>query len=87
MSQGDVVIILRSALWTVMKLAAPLLIVSLGVGLLVSVFQAATQISEQTLTFVPKVLAIAFLLLTLGPWMLTNLTEFFVLVCMRILAL
>jgi len=87
MSQGDVVIILRSALWTVMKLAAPLLLVSLGVGLIVSVFQAATQISEQTLTFVPKVLAIAFMLLVLGPWMLTNLTEFFLLVCMRILTL
>ena len=70
-----------------MKLAAPLLLVSLGVGLIVSVFQAATQISEQTLTFVPKVLAIAFMLLVLGPWMLTNLTEFFLLVCMRILTL
>jgi len=87
MSQGDVVIILRSALWTVMKLSAPLLLVSLGVGLIVSVFQAATQISEQTLTFVPKVLAIAFMLLVLGPWMLTNLTEFFLQVCVRILTL
>ena len=70
-----------------MKLSAPLLLVSLGVGLIVSVFQAATQISEQTLTFVPKVLAIAFMLLVLGPWMLTNLTEFFLQVCVRILTL
>ena len=68
-----------------MKLAAPLLLTSLGVGLLVSIFQAATQIHEQTLTFVPKVLAVAFLLLILGNWMLANLYDFFVLVCVRML--
>ena len=87
MTQGDVVIFLRSALWTVMKLAAPLLLVSLLLGLLVAIFQAATQIHEQTLTFVPKVVGIAFLLLVLGPWMLTNLTDFFISVCTRILTL
>ncbi|MCL1848443.1 MAG: flagellar biosynthesis protein FliQ [Clostridiales bacterium] len=85
MTQGDIALVLRSALWTVMKLAAPLLLVSLCVGLLVSVFQAATQIHEQTLTFVPKVISIAFLLLVLGSWMLTNLADFFTSVCMRIL--
>lgn len=85
MSRGDVVILLRGALWTVVKLAAPLLLVSLGVGLLVSIFQAATQIHEQTLTFVPKVLAVGFLLLVLGPWMLINLSDFFALICMRML--
>ena len=87
MSQGDVVILLRSALWIVMKLASPLLLVSLLVGLVIAVFQAATQIHEQTLTFVPKVLAIAFLLIVLGPWMLTNLTDFFTAICARMLAL
>ena len=87
MTQGDVVVFLRSALWMVMKMAAPLLLVSLGIGLLISVFQAATQIHEQTLTFVPKVVGIAFLLLILGPWMLTNLTDFFMSVCLRILEL
>ena len=87
MSQADVVIILRSALWTVMKMAAPLLLVSLALGLLVAIFQAATQIHEQTLTFVPKVVGIAFMLLVLGPWMLTNLSDFFMSICMRILEL
>ncbi|MCL1804939.1 MAG: flagellar biosynthesis protein FliQ [Clostridiales bacterium] len=87
MTQGDVVIYLRSALWTVMKLAAPLLLVSLALGLLVAIFQAATQIHEQTLTFVPKVVGIAFLLLILGNWMLTNLTDFFNSVIQRVLEL
>ena len=87
MTQGDIVILLRNALWIVMKLAAPLLLVSLVVGLLIAIFQAATQIHEQTLTFVPKVIAIAFLLLVLGPWMLTNMTEFFVSICQLMLEL
>jgi len=87
MPQGEVVIFLRSALWTVMMLAAPLLLVSLGVGLVVAIFQAATQIHEQTLTFVPKVICIALMLLILGPWMLTNLTDFFHSVMQRILEL
>ena len=85
MTQGDVVILLRGALWTVMKLGAPLLLVSLVIGLLIAIFQAATQIHEQTLTFVPKVVGIAFLLLVLGPWMLTTLTDFFVAICQRML--
>jgi len=86
-TQGDVIIIMRGALWVIMKLAAPLLLVSLVVGMLVAIFQAATQISEQTLTFVPKVLSIAFLLLALGSWMLTSMAEYFKLICARIIAL
>ena len=85
MPPGDVVIILRQALWTVIRLAAPLLLTSLGVGLIIAIFQAATQIHEQTLTFVPKVIAIAFLLLVLGGWMLTNLQDFFTLIVLRML--
>ena len=87
MTQGEVIIVFRGALWTVMKLAAPLLLTSLGVGLLVAIFQAATQIHEQTLTFVPKVAVIALLLLVLGSWMLTNLQDYFVAICLRILEL
>ncbi|NLV86545.1 MAG: flagellar biosynthetic protein FliQ [Clostridiales bacterium] len=64
-------------MWLILKLAAPLLIVSISIGLLVAVFQAATQINEQTLTFVPKIIAIAFILIILGSWMLTNMSEFF----------
>jgi flagellar biosynthetic protein FliQ len=87
MTQGDVVAVLREALWLTMRMAMPLLLVSLSIGLLVAIFQAATQIHEQTLTFVPKVVGIALLLLILGPWMLTNLTDFFAAICARILQL
>ena len=54
-------------------LAAPLLLVTLGVGLLVGIFQAATQINEMTLSFIPKLLAMAATLLLFGPWMLGQL--------------
>jgi len=66
----------QQALQLALLLAAPLLLVSLAVGLLVGVFQAATQINEMTLSFIPKVLAMATTLMLLGPWMLQMLTEF-----------
>lgn len=56
--------------------AAPILIVSIVVGLAVSIFQATTHIQEQTLTFVPKVLSIVGIILIFGPWMLSLLTNF-----------
>ncbi len=56
--------------------AAPLLLTGLGVGVLISLFQAATQINEMTLTFVPKLLAIAAVMLLVGPWMLNKLVDF-----------
>lgn len=59
-----------------LKLAAPMLIISIVIGLVVAVFQAATQIHEQTLTFVPKILAIALMLLILGSWMFSVLSDF-----------
>lgn len=61
---------------TAIMVAAPILLVSIVVGLAVSIFQATTHIQEQTLTFVPKVLAILGVLIIFGPWMLTVLTEF-----------
>lgn len=76
MSQGQVIEILREALVVAFKLAAPLLLVSIVVGLVVSVFQAATQIHEQTLTFVPKVVVVALLMLFLASWMMTLLGDF-----------
>lgn len=76
MGQADVLVIMREALLLMLKMAAPMLILSILVGLIVAVFQAATQIHEQTLTFVPKVLAIAVLLLLTGSWMISSLTEF-----------
>lgn len=77
MSQGDILSIFKDAIWMILKLSAPFLIVSIVIGLIISVFQAATQIHEQTITFVPKIVAIAFLLIVLGSWMLTNLTDYF----------
>lgn len=56
--------------------AAPLLLTGLGVGVLISLFQAATQINEMTLTFVPKLLAIAAVLILVGPWMLHKMVDF-----------
>ncbi|MEM1485270.1 flagellar biosynthesis protein FliQ [Oscillospiraceae bacterium PP1C4] len=76
MTQGEVLGIFQEAILVAMKLSAPLLIVSIVIGLVVAIFQAATQIHEQTLTFVPKILAIALLLLILGSWMITLLSDF-----------
>ncbi len=66
----------RDALLTTMKVAAPVLIIGLVVGLIVSIFQATTQIQEQSLHFVPKILAMLISLLLLGSWMLTVMKEF-----------
>jgi flagellar biosynthetic protein FliQ len=76
LTQGEVLAICQEAIMVTLKLAAPLLIVSIVIGLVVAIFQAATQIHEQTLTFVPKVLAIALLLLVLGSWMITLFSDF-----------
>ena len=59
-----------------LKLAMPTLVAGLGVGLIVSVLQAVTQIQEMTLTFVPKVVAVAVIMLVAGPWMLNTLLVF-----------
>ena len=75
MSQGDVMAVFQEAILVTLKLAAPLLLVSIVIGLVIAIFQAATQIQEQTLTFVPKVLAIGTVLLVLGSWMITTLTS------------
>lgn len=77
MSQGDVMAVFQQAISLTLKLSAPMLIVSIVVGLIIAIFQAATQIHEQTLTFVPKLLAIGLLLLMTGSWMISLLTEFF----------
>ncbi len=67
----------RSALLTVLYLAGPMLILSLVVGLVISVFQAATQINEMTLTFIPKLVTIGISLLIFLPWMLNKFESFF----------
>lgn len=66
----------QEMLWTAMLVAGPIIGVSLIVGLVISIFQVVTQIQEMTLTFIPKMLAIFFMLVALGPWMLATLVQF-----------
>ena len=66
----------RSALFLVIRVALPVLLVSMAIGLLVSIFQTVTSIQEQTLTFVPKVIGIFLSLILLGNWMMTSLVQF-----------
>ena len=72
-----IITVIKEAVWKILVLSAPFLIVSVFLGLIIAVFQAATQIHEQTLTFVPKLFGILRLLLVLGSWMMVNLTDFF----------
>lgn len=66
----------REAILAVLTMAGPLLLAALSVGLLVSIFQAATQINEATLSFIPKLVAVFVMLMIAGPWMLQFLLEF-----------
>lgn len=76
MSQEFVLHLAREALLVALLLAAPALLIGLAVGLAISIFQATTQIQEQTLTFVPKIIAVLLSLLFFGSWMLTTLLSF-----------
>ena len=78
MTIDDVTAIASSALFTIVKCAAPVLLISLCVGLIVSIFQTVTSIQEQTLTFVPKILSIFITLMILGHWMLNNMIEYMI---------
>ena len=76
MTIDDIIRISSDALYTVVITAAPVLLVSLVVGLIVSIFQTVTSIQEQTLTFVPKILAIFVAIIVLGHWMLNQMSGF-----------
>ena len=76
MTQQQVLDIMREALFLVIKCSAPHLLVSLVVGLIISIFQTITSIQEQTLTFVPKVIAVFLTLMLVAGWIGTNLTDF-----------
>jgi len=76
MSQNQVLYMAKEALATAILVGGPVLGVSLLIGLLVSIFQAMTQIQEQTLSFIPKILAIAAVMMLLGSWMLGVLTNY-----------
>lgn len=76
MSSEFIIRLAGEAVYAVLKASAPMMIIALVVGLLISVFQATTQIQEQTLAFVPKILAVLLSLLVFGPWILTTLVDF-----------
>ncbi|MHB8249696.1 MAG: flagellar biosynthesis protein FliQ [Acidithiobacillus sp.] len=76
MSPESIISVGQQAIWVTLLLSAPLLGIALVVGLLVSIFQAATQLNEMTLSFVPKILAMGFILVVAGPWMLHLLMDF-----------
>ena len=76
MTVNYVTAIAGDAIYTIIKCSAPMLLVSLIVGLIVSIFQTVTSIQEQTLTFVPKVLAIFIALMVMGHWIMNNMVEF-----------
>ena len=76
MTQAFLQTLMGRTITVTLELAVPTLAVSLGVGLLVSVLQAVTQIQEMTLSFIPKILAVALVLIVLGPWMLNQMVGY-----------
>lgn len=76
MDQATVIDIARKAIYTAMLLGGPILLLSLLVGLIVSIFQATTQIQEQSLTFLPKLIIVIVVLIIFGPWMMTIMTNY-----------
>ena len=68
--------VLQAAMVTALKVSAPILLISMAVGLVISIVQAATQIHEQTLTFVPKLVTIAVVLVLLCSWMMQTMNDF-----------
>ena len=76
MTEGMVLDLARNALTITLQLSAPILIFSLVSGLIISVFQAVTQINEMTLSFVPKIIAVVVAAIVFGPWMLNSLVTY-----------
>lgn len=76
MTEADVVTLLREAIWLTIKLSSPILIVGMVVGLVISIIQTTTSIQEQTLTFVPKMIATFLVIVVLASWMITSLSDY-----------
>lgn len=76
MDQNHIIDILREGIWVALKISGPMLVLSMAVGVLVAIFQAATQIHEQTLSFMPKALLIVAFFLLAGSWMLSSMQDF-----------
>ena len=78
MTVDEVVAIANQALFTIIEVSAPALLISMAVGLIISIFQTVTSIQEQTLTFVPKVLSIFLVIMLAGHWMLSEMVNLMV---------
>jgi flagellar biosynthesis protein FliQ len=76
MQISTIISLVQNAIFQVLIMAAPVLLIGMGVGLLVSIFQATTSIQEQTLTFVPKIAAILLAVAFFGPWMISSMREY-----------
>ncbi|GAA4654687.1 flagellar biosynthesis protein FliQ [Anaerocolumna aminovalerica] len=76
MNENIIVDIARDTLWLIIKVSAPMLIASLVIGLVISILQTVTSIQEQTLTFVPKLIAVFLVLMIFGNWILTEVKDF-----------
>lgn len=76
MTAGDIISIARETIWVIVKTAIPILLVSMIVGLIISLFQTLTSIQEQTLTFVPKLIAILLALMIMGTWIMNEIVAF-----------
>lgn len=76
MSADFIIGLAGDAVYTVLKASAPMLVLALVVGLIISVFQATTQIQEQTLAFVPKIVAVFVSIILFGPWILNTIVDF-----------
>lgn len=76
MTPESVIEIGQRALWLMLMLSAPMLLSALVIGLVVGMFQAATQINEMTLSFIPKLVVVSMVIVISGPWMLRSLVEF-----------
>ena len=83
MSTDYIMDISREVVWTIVRISAPLLIISLVIGLIISIFQTITSIQEQTLTFVPKILTVFLVLILTGNWILNNIVAFIQDICSR----
>ncbi|WP_025898808.1 flagellar biosynthesis protein FliQ [Sneathiella glossodoripedis] len=87
MTPTDVVDVAREAIWVLLQVASPVMLVALGVGLVVALIQALTQIQEMTLAFVPKILAIFLSLIVFFPFMISAMIDLMDLISQRISAL
>ncbi|MCL1831784.1 MAG: flagellar biosynthesis protein FliQ [Oscillospiraceae bacterium] len=76
MTQEIILGIFTDGLWLAFRLVAPMLLAAMGIGLIIAILQAATQVQEQTLSFAPKLIGIALALLIFGPWMMSQTADF-----------